>query len=96
MDIQPPDFETGVSILSFATKRTIFTTISGGFKMKRQQNEDLRIYLKRQAVRQWQVCEALCVSECSFSRKLRHELPPDEKARLRAIVDRIAAGQEGG
>ena len=64
--------------------------------MKRQKNEDLRIYLRRQAVRQWQGCEALCVSECSFSRKLRHELPPDEKARLRAIVDRIAADQEGG
>lgn len=62
--------------------------------MKRQKNEDLRIYLRRQAVRQWQLCEALCISECSFSRKLRHELPPDEKARLCAIVDRLAADRE--
>lgn len=64
--------------------------------MKTLKNQDFRLHLKRAGVCQWQVCEELCVSECTFSRKLRHELSPDEKTWLCAIVDRIAADREEG
>lgn len=38
----------------------------------------------------WQVAEAIGMNESAFSRKLRKELPQAEKARILAIIDRLA------
>lgn len=53
-------------------------------------NMDIRIYLKAHRVSLWQLADALGVHENTLLRRLRHELPEEEKARLRSLVDEIA------
>ena len=38
----------------------------------------------------WQIAEALGIADCSLSRKLRRELPDDEKAKIFAIIRELA------
>jgi len=38
----------------------------------------------------WQVAEAIGMNESAFSRKLRRELPQDEKQRILSAIDRLA------
>ena len=49
-------------------------------------NMDIRSEIKAAGLRYWQVADALGIMDCNFSRKLRHELPEDEKARIRGII----------
>ncbi len=58
-------------------------------------NEDLRKYAKKKNVFFWQIAEALEICEMTLSRKLRHELPDEEKQRIFAIIEELAkeAGQ---
>lgn len=53
-------------------------------------NQDIRLYAKRSGVRLWQVAEALGIWEATLSRKLRHELPPEEKIKIFGIIDTLA------
>ena len=53
-------------------------------------NQDVRLYAKRSGVRLWQVADALGIWEATLSRKLRHELPPKEKAKILGIIDTLA------
>lgn len=55
-------------------------------------NMDIRIYLKERRVPLWRLADALSIHENTLLRRLRHELPEAEKARLRAIVDDISGG----
>ena len=57
--------------------------------MARQVNEVLRKYREAAGVRQWELAEHLGMTEFTFCRKLRHELPEDEKARIMAAIDEI-------
>lgn len=45
-------------------------------------------------MRLWQNAEKLNLCDSNFSRLLRHELPEDKKAEIRAIIDELAAGLE--
>ena len=45
-------------------------------------NENIRRAMKDNGVFQWQVAEALKISEGSFCRKLRHELPEKEQVHI--------------
>lgn len=45
-------------------------------------------------VKLWQIGKALGMSDFTFSRKLREELPEDEKAKIFEIIDRLAGGEE--
>lgn len=52
-------------------------------------NMDIRVYLKTHHVPLWRLADALNIHENTLVRRLRHELPDDEKERLRALVDAI-------
>lgn len=56
------------------------------------QNKD--IYTEAAAgVRLLQITDRLNLNDGNFSRKLRKELPPDEKERIRQIVAELKAGE---
>ena len=69
--------------------------------MKSQTNERIREAAKKHGVKLWQIADELGINDGNFSRKLRHELEPEETARILAIIEeiacysRIAAGIEG-
>ena len=53
-------------------------------------NENIRQAAKSAGVKLWQVAEAVGVNDGNFSRKLRHELPEDEKQKILEIIDRLS------
>lgn len=53
-------------------------------------NQDIRRTAAGAGVKLWQIAEALEIADCSLSRKLRRELPSEEKERIFAIIDRLA------
>lgn len=53
-------------------------------------NKEIRIAAKNAGVRLWQVAAAYGISDGNFSRKLRKELPQEEKEKVLAIIDRLA------
>lgn len=52
-------------------------------------NKDLRNTAAGNGVRLWQIAEALGIADCNFSRKLRKELPDDEKQRIFGIIENL-------
>lgn len=59
-------------------------------------NREVRSHAIEKGVLLWMVAEALGISDSSFSRKLRRELPAEERERIMAIIDQIAAEREVG
>ncbi len=53
-------------------------------------NNDIRQHAKTKGVLLWEVAERLNINDGNFSRKLRKELPDDEKANIMGIIDSIA------
>lgn len=43
----------------------------------------------------WQVADALGMNDSAFSRKLRKELPQEEKEKILEIIDRLAKEKQG-
>lgn len=56
-------------------------------------NTEIRDAAKRNGVRLWQVAEGIGISDAAFSRKLRRELPADERERVLNVIDNLAAGR---
>ena len=55
-------------------------------------NNDVRERAKASKCKHWQIADALGVSENTFCRMLRHELPVQEKQKIFDAIDRIAEG----
>lgn len=55
-------------------------------------NMDIREEAARAGVKLWQIADALGIADCSFSRKLRKELPDSKKEEIYAIIKRISEG----
>lgn len=53
-------------------------------------NQDIRRSAAGAGVRLWQIAEELGIADCSLSRKLRKELPPEEKERIFTIIKRLS------
>ena len=53
-------------------------------------NKEIRSAAKNAGVRLWEVAEAYGINDGNFSRKLRQELPQEEKEKILAIIDRLA------
>lgn len=53
-------------------------------------NQDIRRAADGSGVKLWQIAEALGVADYNFSRKLRKELPPDEKGKILSIIAELA------
>lgn len=54
-------------------------------------NGEIRKAAKSKGVKLWEVAEALGTSDAAFSRKLRRELPSEERERVLSIIDQLAA-----
>lgn len=57
-------------------------------------NLDIREEIKAAGLFFWQVADGLHTTDSSFSRKLRHELPDSEKAKIRQIIAELTANRE--
>ena len=55
-------------------------------------NEDIRRTAAGAGVKLWQIAEALEVADCSLSRKLRRELPAEEKEKIFSIIRELEKG----
>lgn len=53
-------------------------------------NDEIRKYAAEKKVRIWQIADKLGIADYSLSRKLRHELPDEEKVRIINLVDEIS------
>lgn len=53
-------------------------------------NQDIRRTAAGAGVKLWQIAEELGIADCNFSRKLRKELPQEEKDRILAIIERLS------
>ena len=53
-------------------------------------NVEVRAAYMAHGIRQWELARELGLSETHFSRKLRHELPPEEKERILAAIEKLA------
>lgn len=53
-------------------------------------NQDIRQAAAGAGIKLWQIADALGMADCSFSRKLRKELPQDEKEKIFSIIQRLS------
>ena len=49
-------------------------------------NQDIRRTAAGAGVKLWQIADALGIADCSLSRKLRKELPQEEKKQIFEII----------
>ena len=56
-------------------------------------NADLRTEARAACVPLWRIGEFLGISEPTMTRRLRNELPTDEKIKIRGIIKLLAAAQ---
>ena len=49
-------------------------------------NQDIRHEIRESGLKLWQIAEALVITDGTFSRKLRKELPEETKAQIRGII----------
>lgn len=54
------------------------------------QNLDIRQKAQSAGVKLWEIAEKYGINDCNFSRKLRRELPADEKERIFLIIEQIS------
>lgn len=60
-------------------------------------NMEIRNKAKSCGIRLWEIAAKLGINDGNFSRKLRQELPQEEKEKMLAIIDRLARErQEAG
>lgn len=55
-------------------------------------NLEIRLAIKSARLFSYEIAAELGLSETSFSRKLRKELPPEEKEKILAAIDRLTKG----
>jgi hypothetical protein len=53
-------------------------------------NKEIRSAAKNAGVHLWEVAVAYGINDGNFSRKLRQELPQEEKEKILAIIDRLS------
>lgn len=54
-------------------------------------NLDVRQTAKRSGVKLWQIADSLGIADSNFSKKLRYELPEEEKSKVFAVIAQLAA-----
>ena len=61
---------------------------------KRQANKDIRKLARVSDVRLWELAMELGMTDSSLSKRMRKELPPEEKERFIGIIRKLAAERE--
>ena len=54
------------------------------------ENSDIRSKLREAGLYQWQLAEGMKIAEQTLVRKLRRELPEEEKQKIFAIIEKLA------
>lgn len=57
-------------------------------------NQDIKRTAAGAGVKLWQIADKLGIADCSLSRKLRKELPQEEKARIFSIIRELSGEVE--
>ena len=63
--------------------------------MSNTANIEIRMAAKNAGIRLWQIAERFGVNDGNFSRKLRHELPPQEREKILNIIDEMTSEKAG-
>ena len=58
------------------------------------ENSEIRNRAREAGVKLWEIANRYGVNDGNFSRKLRRELPVEERERILAIIDQIADERE--
>ena len=53
-------------------------------------NLDIRLTVAGAGIKLWQIANELGIADSQFSRKLRRELPAEEKEKIFKIIDKLA------
>ena len=53
-------------------------------------NQDIRRAAAKAGVKLWQIADALGITDSSFSRKLRKELPREDKDCIFSVIERLS------
>ena len=53
-------------------------------------NQDIRRIAAGAGVKLWQIADALGIADCNFSRKLRKELPQEQKEKIFSIIRKLS------
>lgn len=59
--------------------------------MMKKNNNEIRCLAKQSGVCMWEIAEKLGIQDSAFSRKLRRELPDQEKQEILQIIRDLAA-----
>ena len=54
-------------------------------------NREIRLSALDSGVKLYEIAHALGILDCNFSRKLRYELPTEEKEKIMKIISELAA-----
>ena len=60
----------------------------------KQTNLQVRLAAREAGVHHWEIAEALGISEGAFCRRMRHELPEAEQARILETINDISTQRE--
>ncbi len=52
-------------------------------------NQDIRAAARESGIMLWQVADKMKMHDANLSRKLRHELPDDQKQKIFNIIDEL-------
>ncbi len=63
--------------------------------MCKETNKEIRHAAKAAGVLYWEIAEKLGIQDSAFSRKLRKELPQDERDKILGIINELAAERAG-
>ena len=55
-----------------------------------ERNLTIKKAAKEKGIRLWQIGEELGLTDDKFSRRLRHELPEDQREQILQIIDRLS------
>lgn len=59
-------------------------------------NDDIRREARANGVPFWRIANALSISEPTMTRRLRHELPQQEKEKIKEAILQLAHEREAG
>jgi len=60
-------------------------------KTRKRANQDIKDMLKDNGLTQWDLCKALGVGETTLWRRLRDELPEDQKQEYMKVIEGLIA-----
>lgn len=63
--------------------------------MCKEVNKDIKTAAKSAGVYHWEIADKLGIQDSAFSRKLRRELPAQEREEILKIIEELAAERTG-